>query len=263
MTRAEQVTAGDWQAEDYQRNARFVADLAVDLLDWLEPRPGERILDLGCGDGTLSERIAAAGAEVIGVDGSPAMVEAAKQRGLQAVEADAQRLAQSQVVGHDFDAVFSNAALHWMSAHPQAVVEAVFARLKPGGRFVAEMGAAGNVAPIQAALRAEAAERGFDPDALDPWYFPAERDYCDRLVAAGFKVECTDCFERPTPLPGDVAAWLTTLARPFVTAFVEGEARDRYVAAVRARLADTLQDDDGRWTAPYVRLRFIARKPTA
>lgn len=263
MSGAGQVTAGDWQAEDYDRNARFVADLAADLLNWLEPRPGERILDLGCGDGVLSQRIVAAGAEVIGVDGSPAMVAAARARGLQAIEADAQRLDQAEALGQGFDAVFSNAALHWMSAEPQAVVEAMFARLKPGGRFVAEMGGAGNIAPIHAALRAEAAALGFDPDTLDPWYFPAERDYCDRLVAAGFKVECTACFERPTLLPGDVADWLTTLARPFVSAFAEGEARDSYVAAVRARLADTLQNDDGRWTAPYVRLRFIARKPTA
>ena len=261
MNDTAEITAGGWRAEDYGRNARFVAHLAADLVDWLAPATGEVILDLGCGDGALTTRIADSGAEVIGADGSSAMVAAARARGLTAVVADGQSLDGVSELDRRFDAVFSNAALHWMRTDPQAVIEGVFARLKPGGRFVAEMGGAGNIAPIHAALRAEADARGLDPESLDPWYFPSETTYLDRLATAGFHIERSHSFERPTQLPGDVADWLTTLARPFVTAFAEGEAREGYVAAVRERLAGEMRHRDGQWIAPYVRLRFVARKP--
>lgn len=261
MSDTAEINAGGWRAEDYGRNARFVAHLAADLIEWLAPVAGETMLDLGCGDGALTERIVQAGAEVIGADGSSAMVAAAQARGLNAVVADGQRLDAVPELDRTFDAVFSNAALHWMRDEPQAVIDGVFARLKPGGRFVAEMGGAGNIAPIHAALRAEADAREIDPDTLDPWYFPSETTYLDRLATAGFHIERSHSFERPTQLPGDVADWLTTLARPFVTAFAEGEARDDYVAAVRGRLAGEMRHRDGQWIAPYVRLRFVARKP--
>ncbi|HET7315306.1 methyltransferase domain-containing protein [Salinisphaera sp.] len=261
MSGAAEIDAGGWRAGDYARNARFVAELATDLIDWLAPAPGETILDLGCGDGALTERIAAAGADMVGVDGSASMVAAARERGLTAVVADARALGAVAALDRAFDAVFSNAALHWMHDDPQAVIEHVFARLKPGGRFVAEMGASGNVAPIRAVLRAEADARGHEPDTLDPWYFPTETAYLDRLATAGFHIERSHTFERPTQLPGDIADWLTTLARPFVTAFAHGAARDAYVAAVRERLAGEMRHRDGQWVAPYVRLRFIARKP--
>ena len=157
--------------------------------------------------------------------------------------------------------MFSNAALHWMKRDPDAVIAGVYAALKPGGRFVAEFGVAGNVAPIREALRAEAAARGREPDALDPWVFPAPKTYLKQLETAGFSIERDDCFDRPTPLPGDIDDWLTTLARPFVHAFAAGDERRDYIRAVRARLAPVLQDADGHWTAPYVRLRFVARRP--
>ncbi|ROO27386.1 type 11 methyltransferase [Salinisphaera orenii MK-B5] len=248
-----------WDAEAYGRHARFVADRAASLVDWLAPAPGERILDLGCGDGALSERIAAHGADVLGLDSSMALLAAARERGLSVQAGDGQRLAFTQA----FDAVFSNAALHWMKSDPDAVIAGVYAALKPGGRFVAEFGVAGNVAPIREALRAEAAARGREPDALDPWVFPAPKTYLKQLETAGFSIERDDCFERPTPLPGDIDDWLTTLARPFVHAFAAGDDRRDYIRAVRARLAPVMQDADGHWTAPYVRLRFVARRPGA
>jgi len=255
-------SAGGWDAHDYGRNARFVAELAADLIDWLEPRAGERVLDIGCGDGALTAEIAARGAEVIGIDASPAMVAAARARGLTAYEIDGQALAGADAAlpGH-FDAIFSNAALHWMHRDPQAVIDGAYARLAPGGRFVAEFGAAGNIAPIHAALRAEAEARGYDADALDPWFFPEEQRYLKQLRSAGFSIVSHECFERPTVLPGDVDAWVRTLARPFVQAFPEGAPRNNYVAAVQARLAEQLCDSEGVWTAPYVRLRFHARRP--
>lgn len=249
--------ADGWDADAYGRHARFVADRAASLIDWLAPGPGERVLDLGCGDGALTERIAAQGADVLGLDSSTALLAAARERGLSVQAGDGQRLAFDAV----FDAVFSNAALHWMKRDLEAVIAGVYAALKPGGRFVAEFGVAGNVAPIREALRAEAATRGRDPDDLDPWVFPAPKTYLKQLQTAGFSIEREDCFERPTPLPGDIADWLTTLAGPFVHAFGEGAERRDYIQAVRARLAPVMQDTGGNWTAPYVRLRFVARRP--
>ena len=148
-----------------------------------------------------------------------------------------------------------------MTCDPDAVIAGVYRRLAPGGRFVAEFGAAGNVAPIHAALRAELKARGMRPDDSDPWFFPTEENYTNQLRAAGFSITRQLCFERPTPLPGDIADWLTTLARPFIAALPEGPARAEYARAVRARLAPQLQAADGEWTAPYVRLRFVAHKP--
>jgi len=157
--------------------------------------------------------------------------------------------------------VFSNAALHWMHRDPQAVIDGVFACLAPGGRFVAEFGGAGNCAPIRDALRTEAKARGQHPDELDPWFFPEKETYMKQLCSAGFSIAREELFARPTPLPGDMSDWLETLARPFVQAFAAGAPRAEYVAAVRERLVPHMQDADGRWTAPYVRLRFAAIKP--
>lgn len=248
---------GHWNAERYARNARFVADFGAKLIDWLDPQPQERILDLGCGDGVLSARIAAFGAQVRGLDTSPALVDAARERGVDAVLGDGQAIGETGC----YDAVFSNAALHWMGASPQAVLDGVARALVPGGRFVAEMGAQGNIAPIHAALRDECAARGLAVDAIDPWFFPADKDYIKQLEDAGFSIRKKVVFERPTPLPGDIGDWLLTLAGPFVHAFAAGAERDAFIHAVRDRLAPQLCLPDGRWVAPYVRLRFDARKP--
>src|SRR5208337_4503768 len=136
-----------WSAAGYDENARFVSDLGGEILAWLDPKPGERILDLGCGDGALTEKIAAAGSSVTGVDTSPEFLAAARRRGLDAREMDGQALSFAS----EFDAVFSNAALHWMTA-PEAVLAGIARALKLGGRFVAEFGGHGNVAAIVTAM---------------------------------------------------------------------------------------------------------------
>ncbi|WP_348762463.1 methyltransferase domain-containing protein [uncultured Salinisphaera sp.] len=261
MSAAPAADDRDWSAADYGRHAGFVIDQAADLIDWLAPRAGERVLDLGCGDGLMSRRLAERGVDVTGIDASPAMVEAAVARGVSAHVVDAQALSAASTLATDYDAVFSNAAIHWMARAPDAVLQSVYARLKAGGRFVAEFGGEGNIAPLHAALRDEAAARGHDADPIDPWFFPSEADYRRRLVRAGFTVERCVSFERPTPLAGELADWIYTLARPFVTAFDAGAARDDYVAAVVGRLRPTLSDAQGHWQLPYVRLRFVARKP--
>src|SRR5271165_2947712 len=161
-----------WDASQYAENGRFVADLAGGVFQLLAPQFGERILDLGCGDGALTAKIAAAGAEVVGVDSSPGMVAEAQRAGLDARLI----LAEDLPFTSEFDAVFSNAALHWM--HDQdAVLAGVFRALKPGGRFVAEMGGHGNIAAIAVALRAVCLRKGMHPDKLEANYFPTPAAY--------------------------------------------------------------------------------------
>jgi trans-aconitate methyltransferase len=245
-----------WNAGDYAKHGRFVADLGASLLDWLKPVTGERILDLGCGDGALTAQIAERGAAVVGVDASPELVAAAQARGIDARVGDGQSLKFAA----DFDAVFSNAALHWMKRDPDAVLAGIWRALKPGGRFVAEMGGAGNVASIRGALHGALETRGVDADAADPWYFPTTADYQARLEAAGFEVQAIERYDRPTSLPGDVTGWLSTFAQSFLKS-VPATAREEVLSQVRAALHDRLTDAAGKWTADYVRLRFIAVKP--
>jgi SAM-dependent methyltransferase len=241
----------EWSVDVYERNARFVSDLGADVVGWLAPRAGERILDLGCGDGALTERIAEAGAEVVGLDSSPAFVEAARARGLDVRLGDGERL---DFAG-EFDAVFSNAALHWMNdAH--AVAAGVRRALKPGGRFVAEMGGHGNVAAIVTGLRAVADRHGIDDRHVSPWYFPTADAYRAVLEANGFSVARIERFCRPTLLPGGLSGWLETFRGPYFEA--AGTGRDRVLGELEALLSPALRDEEGRWTADYVRLRFVA-----
>lgn len=243
-----------WSAERYRTHAAFVPALGQGVVDLLAPMAGERILDLGCGDGALTEALIAAGAEVVGVDASADMVAAARRRGIDARLADGADLPFDA----EFDAVFSNAALHWMT-DADAVIAAVHRALKPGGRFVGEFGGAGNVAAITVALLAVLARRGIDGAAAIPWFFPSAEGYGERLVRHGFIVRFMEMFPRPTPLPGDMASWLDTLAAPVLGALPPDQraaARDEAVALLRPALCD----DTGRWTADYVRLRFSARR---
>jgi len=240
-----------WDPDRYARNAAFVPALGQPVLDLLAPRSGERILDLGCGDGALTAKLVAAGADVVGVDASAEQIAAAQAAGLDARVVDGAALDFDA----EFDAVFSNAALHWMR-DPDAVIAGVARALRPGGRFVAEMGGAGNCGAIRDALYAALERRGLDAAAFDPWYFPGIEEYAGRLEAHGFAVETIELVPRPTPLPGDIADWLDTFAESFLAAVPEagrGEIKDE----LREALRPTLQDN-GQWFADYVRLRFAA-----
>jgi SAM-dependent methyltransferase len=244
-----------WTAERYARNAHFVPALGQPVLDLLKPQPGERILDLGCGDGVLTEKIAAAGASVVGVDAAADMVAAAKRRGLEAREMDGLHLSFNA----EFDAVFSNAAIHWMKDDPDAVIAGVARALKPGGRFVAEMGGHGCVAAITVALIAVLERRGVDGRAAIPWYFPTVADYRSRLERGGFIVDYIALIPRPTPLPTAMAGWLETFGATFFSRLPASEriaARDEVVALLKPVLCD----GDGHWTGDYVRLRFAAHR---
>ena len=247
--------AQHWNPQRYRREAGFVAELGRPLLDLLRPGAGERILDLGCGDGRLTLEAAAGGASLTGVDLSPDLAAAARARGLDVQVADGATLPYPDA---QFDAVLSNAALHWMT-EPEPVLGEVARVLKPGGRFVGELGGAGNVATIVGAIAGALAQRGIEVTRAYPWYFPTPAQYRAQLDAAGFTVDTLDRFARPTDLPADIAGWLATFAESFLAQVPEAD-RDPLVDDIRTALEPTLRQPDGRWVADYVRLRFSARK---
>lgn len=243
----------DWQADRYATNAGFVPELGRSVLELLDPRPGERILDLGCGDGVLTAELAQRGCLVVGVDAGPDMIRSARARGVDARLMDGHDLGFSA----EFDAVFSNAALHWMKRDPSAVVAGVARALRPGGRFVAEMGGAGNVAAITVALLAVLARRGIDGAPAIPWYFPTPKAYVQLLTQHGFRIGSMALVSRPTPLPTGMEAWLETFAEPLL-GLLEPADRPAARAEAAALLRPVLCYADGRWVADYVRLRFAA-----
>jgi trans-aconitate methyltransferase len=246
------MSTQSWDSEGYARHARFVTDLGAPVLELLAPKPGERILDLGCGDGVLTNKIADLGCAVIGLDASADFVASARQRGLEVVEGNAYEMDFAP----RFDAVFSNAALHWMKDADE-IIRRVARALLPKGRFVAEMGGHGCVKIIHSALIEELDRRGHDGHGASPWYFPTPEDYGARLAAAGFEVPYIALIPRPTAVP-DMMGWLATFSGCFTAVLPQSE-HGQYLECVRQRIKPHLCDANGNWTADYVRLRFEAR----
>ncbi len=246
-----------WDPQAYATHAAFVPALGSAVLDLLAPKAGERILDLGCGDGVLTERLVATGATVVGIDADSTMVAAAVAKGLDVAVGDGRRLAFDA----EFDAVFSNAALHWMG-EPAPVVAGVFRALKPGGRFVGEFGGHGNIAAIRVAVRAVLAARGYRVPAQEDNYYPTAEAYRAALEAAGFVVDSCAIIPRPTPIASGMGAWLQTFRGGFIDAAgVPPDKRGQVIEDTRAMLRPILADASGNWIADYVRLRFAAHKP--
>jgi trans-aconitate methyltransferase len=250
-------TANDWNADEYDGSHSFVYEYGDDVIELLDPEPDECILDLGCGTGHLTRTIAESGTDVVGADASPEMVAEARAANpdCEFVRADATNLA----FDGEFDAVFSNAALHWIDDQ-DAAVESVRTALRPGGRFVAEMGGAGNVRAIVDAVTEELDARGYETQ--NPWHFPTVGEYASRLESRGFEVRYATLFDRPTELDeGErgLAAWLEMFGDELLGPLSTDE-RDTVVAAV----ADSLREElfrDGTWVADYRRLRFVAIRP--
>lgn len=241
-----------WNPEQYRANAAFVAELGKPVLDLLAPSATDRVLDLGCGDGSLTVELARLGCAVVGVDSSENMIEAARGSGVEAHVMDGTNLEFAS----EFDAVFSNAALHWMKP-PEDVLAGVWRALKPGGRFVGEFGGSGNVGTIIRAIEAALEARGHR--AVCPWFFPTPEQYSALLRQAGFEVRSTELFTRPTPLPEDMRGWLETFAGSYFAAIEEKE-REELVSEIVETLDPQSRDEKGRWVADYVRLRFSAEK---
>jgi trans-aconitate methyltransferase len=235
-----------WSPERYATLAAFVPALGADVLLLLNAARAERILDLGCGDGVLTAALVASGAEVVGVDASPAMVEAARRRGIDARVTNAETLPFEA----EFDAVFSNAMLHW-SRDIHRVVAGVSRALKPHGRFVGEFGASGNVESIVHAARESFARRGWT--FTNPWYFPTPSEFRRVLTANGLVAVDVVSFERPTPLPAGLQGWLEVFGQPIV-----GQAPAGAESALFAEISGRLHAVN---TADYVRIRFMAVRP--
>ncbi len=246
--------AQTWDPVNYARHARFVSDLGSPVVEFLAPQPGETILDLGCGDGALTKKLADLGCTVVGVDSSAAQVEAARELGLDARVMSGEALPFQE----EFDAVFSNAVLHWIK-NADAMIASVYCSLRPGGRFVAEGGGYGCIQKIRTALVQALNRRGMDGEARVPWYFPTPGDYATRLERAGFRVDSIALIPRPTPLPGDITGYFETFAQSFSQGMTDA-VREEYLQEVRANLEPQLRDNNGVWIADYVRLRFAATK---
>ena len=260
---AEQSSAGSanrWDSGFYDGAFGVITRFGSGVFELLAPKRGERVLDLGCGTGHLTARIAEAGAEAVGVDAAADMIARAREL-YPTVRFEVAR-------GEDFalaapvDAVFSNAALHWMRP-PDAVAGRVLRALKPGGRFVAEMGARGNVATIVEAIYRALEEEGIAREQVrNPWYFPSPGEYASLLERAGFEVRFMLLFERPTPLddcPNGAADWVRMFGDDFL-APVPSDRRERVMERVN-ELTQPVLCRGGRWIADYWRLRFAARKP--
>jgi trans-aconitate methyltransferase len=243
------LSTSKWDAADYARVGAFVAQLGEAALDLLDPQPGEHILDVGCGDGSLTQKIAERGATVVGIDNSLSMVAAAKARGLDARLMDAAQLKFSEA----FDGAFSNATLHWVLDKERAA-RAIWFALKPGGRFAGEMGGDGNLACLREALDDVLVARGYGPPTYAANWYPGIEEFTAVYAQAGFKDIDARLIERPTPLAHGVAAWVTTFRVGWLDrAGVPHEERQSIGEAVADRVGSKIAD--------YVRLRFIMRKP--
>jgi SAM-dependent methyltransferase len=238
-----------WDAADYARVGRFVSDLGEAALDLLDPKMGERILDVGCGDGALTHKIVERGAVVVGVDNSPELVAAARAIGLAVLEMDA----ADMTFDAQFDAAFSNAALHWM-LDKDRVAQATFRALKPGGRYAGEMGGDGNLAKLRQTLDAELVARGYPPPLESSNWYPSVEDFAAVYEAAGFTELDARLIERPTPMPNGIGQWVTTFRRGWLDR--AGVPEDE-----RAQIGEAVAETVGTNNADYVRLRFIMRKP--
>ncbi|MBE9183641.1 methyltransferase domain-containing protein [Microcoleus sp. LEGE 07076] len=251
------MAQNSWNTALYEEQHAFVWQYGESLLELLVPKAGERILDLGCGTGQLTGKIAESGAFVQGIDSSLSMISTAKVNypHINFAVADARDFQVEQPL----DAVFSNAVLHWIK-QPDAAIDCVEKALSPGGRFVAEFGGKGNVGAIARTLLSVLSEIGLgEPQSLNPWYFPSVGEYAGLLENHGFDVVYAVLFDRPTPLAGGSAGmvnWIEMFAGEFLSG-LSPEVRSHVIKQVEERLRSALYRD-GNWSADYRRIRVVA-----
>ncbi|MGW5362124.1 class I SAM-dependent methyltransferase [Actinopolymorpha pittospori] len=249
------MTSQTWNASLYDDKHGFVSALGAGVIDLLDARPGERVLDVGCGTGDHVASLRAAGVEVTGVDASADMISRAREKfpDLPVRVADVRDLPFDA----EFDAVLSNATLHWVREAP-AAASSIARALAPGGRFVAEFGGAGNIATIADGARTLREDLGLAP-VQSPWFFPTIGVYAAMLEAVGLEVSGAWLFDRPTQLAGEdgLANWL----RMFCAHLLAGVPDvDAFLAELAIRLRPVLYRD-GSWWADYRRIRVTAVKP--
>ncbi|QPQ36077.1 class I SAM-dependent methyltransferase [Lysinibacillus sp. JNUCC-52] len=247
-----------WNANLYDQKHDFVSKFGESLVDLLAPQKHEHILDVGCGTGDLANEIALAGAVVLGIDASNDMINSAQQK-FPTITFDTQDAATMDY-SHQFDAVFSNAALHWMKQQ-EKVIDNIYRALKQHGRFVAEMGGQGNIASIVGALRQSMEELQLPyEEQYFPWYFPASEEYQSMLENVGFTVQLITLYERPTPLQGDdgLRNWLVMFSNNILQQLNDDE-KELVYAKCEELLKPTYYQDK-QWIADYWRLRFVATK---
>ena len=248
--------SNSWDAAQYDSQFSFVSNYGADLVDVLDPQPGERILDVGCGTGRLTAKLAEAGAEATGVDLDSAMLTAAHAayphltfQELSAVDLSPPAL------GGEFDAAFSNAALHWVNDQRGALT-AIRSCLRTQARFVAEMGGVHNVEQILGCLSDALAELGVAHEPVTN-YFPTVDVQQTLLEECGFQVQRISWYRRPTPLEGTAADWCEHF-RAHVWAQIPEPLRPTAAQRINSLVAERgLAHDDQYW-ADYCRLRFEA-----
>ncbi|MCM3033946.1 trans-aconitate 2-methyltransferase [Niallia sp. MER 6] len=247
-----------WNAGLYDEKHSFVSNYGGDLVSLLAPKAVEKILDLGCGTGDLANKLSASNCEVLGMDNSPNMIATAKKKypHLNFLVGDATNLPYTE----EFDAVFSNATLHWVKP-PEQALASIYTSLKQGGRFVAEFGGKGNVQKISEAVLSEIAACGltFDWDKY-PWYFPSIAEYTTKMEQIGFRCIYAQHFDRPTPFIGEngLYNWLEMFGGAFFAGMAEST-KNKIIKSVEAKLRADLYVD-GTWIADYKRIRVIGMK---
>jgi trans-aconitate methyltransferase len=247
-----------WDASAYDQGHSYVWKKAADLIELLDPRPGERVLDVGCGTGHLTAQIAGRGAVVVGMDASVEMIGRARaQHGGAGIEFFVGDVTSFRV-DRAFDAVFSNATLHWVPRAAEAARH-IFDALRPGGRFVAEFGGSGNVQKICRAIDQGLGAVGASTfEELCAWYFPSIAEYSGVLEGAGFEVTMASLFDRPTEVEGGMRAWVEMFGSTFLDA-IPAEKRESFFGHVERAARDL--ERDGKWYADYRRLRVVAVRP--
>ena len=248
-----------WNAELYDQSHAFVYQYGEGLIDLLDAKPGESILDLGCGTGHLTKLIQEKGASVIGIDSSAEMIAQAKES-FPNIEFKVANASNFYFEG-EFDAIFSNAVLHWIK-EDDTLIESVYDNLKPGGRFVAEFGGRGNMEKLISVTREVLLKYGYvDQAALVLWYFPGLGEYTKKLEDHGFRVTFAAHFDRKTPLQdGDegVAKWIAMFGSQYLIGIPADE--QKTILKEITSLLEPLYNENGQWYADYKRLRFIAFK---
>ncbi|WP_445661496.1 class I SAM-dependent methyltransferase [Bacillus sp. FSL K6-3431] len=253
-----QSTRDTWNANLYDIKHSFVSKYGDTLVDLLDPKKGEKILDLGCGTGDLAKKLYDFEVNIIGVDKSENMVTQAMQKypHIKFAVCDATELEYDS----EFEAVFSNATLHWIKK-PKQALHCIFNSLKPGGRFIAEFGGKGNVQSItdEISKQFKCLDLEYKEEQF-PWYFPSIGEYSSLMEEVGFKVTFAQHFDRPTPLDGDhgLSNWIEMFCMDIFND-VDEYSKNRIIMNVEKKLKDILYQE-GNWIADYKRIRVIGIK---